>query len=124
MKLFNDIQLGHGIAGGVILGFSSTVYLYMTGRISGMSGILESLTTSSLFKRDHNLTYTAGLLTSGLLMQSLSSSRPLTDASDLKIATIIFAGVLTGFGARLGGGCTSGHGERFYYHLKCIYIID
>ena len=102
-QVFTPISL----VGGLILGVATVILLLGIGRIAGISGI-----TSSLLKPKRvemwQVLFIAGLVLSPLLY---SVFRPL---SDIEVTTslplLIAAGLLVGFGTRLGSGCTSGHG--------------
>lgn len=120
MKLADNIQLTNGVIGGVIIGISATYMLAHHNKISGISGIVETaLHPLNRDRRGHDCSglwswsYIAGLLTSGYAMAVAqpevfgSASSAAASLSPLGVAT---AGVLTGFGTRLGSGCTSGHG--------------
>ena len=100
----------HGLAGGMLIGLSVGFYLLTTGRISGISGILEGLLTPKSAGFARNLAYVLGLPLGALIVSMVAPSV----VPDVKLGTgttmIIVAGALVGFGARLGSGCTSGHG--------------
>ena len=106
MASFNPIA---ALLGGGFIGFASVLLMMLTGRIAGISGILGGCFTVSGGDRLWRFAFIAGLVLapvlSGLLGYPLPA--PLMPASWVMIA---FAGLLVGFGARLGGGCTSGHG--------------
>lgn len=109
-----NIDLVNAVKGGLILGVSSSGLLYFTGAITGISGIVEGvlLDENSFF----NLSYVLGLLSSGVVATQIlpeafgSSSLSSPSTLVLPIFIPITAGLLTGFGTRMGSGCTSGHG--------------
>lgn len=112
MHLAKNIALLQGLTGGVILGLSSTSFLYLTGRITGISGFVEnSLITTDSEESAWPVSYLAGLISSGVLLSSVYPEA-FGDGVDSRISCtyLIVAGTLTGFGTRLGSGCTSGHG--------------
>lgn len=103
MKLSESSDIQAGIAGGIIIGLSSTFFMYSTGRISGTSGLMEH----GLLNRDvSSLSYLAGLVTSGLLLNNSDNMTTVTAS----IPVVLTSGLLIGFGTRIAGGCTSGHG--------------
>jgi len=99
MHLANDSNIFQGLLGGTILGISTLSYQYLTGRLSGLSGIVST----SAFGEKWASFYIIGLVTSGALVQKESNS-------DLHVLAIAISGILVGFGSRYGNGCTSGHG--------------
>jgi len=94
------------LAGGALIGLAAVVLMALNGRIAGISGILGGLVGPD---RAWRIAFLAGLLGGPLAVQFLSGWSP-----DIEIAAslpeIILAGLLVGFGTRLGSGCTSGHG--------------
>jgi len=96
------------LAGGLLIGVSSLMMLGLLGRITGISGILGSVMTT----RGGNgwrWAFLAGLLLSQPLFYSFSVTPPPLPSNAGWPLTVL-AGLLVGFGTRLGGGCTSGHG--------------
>ena len=99
----------HAIVGGVLIGLASLLVILATGRPLGISGMFSR----SLFPRAGDwawrLVFFAGLLAGAALafhtVDAATLHRPVRS-----LAAIVIAGVLVGFGTRLGGGCTSGHG--------------
>lgn len=96
------------LAGGILIGVSSLAMLGLLGRITGISGILGSVMTT---RGDNGWrwAFLAGLLLSQPLFYSISVAPPPLPSNAGWPLTIL-AGLLVGFGTRLGGGCTSGHG--------------
>ena len=97
------------LAGGALIGLASVLLMLLTGRIAGISGILGGCLTLATDGKVWRFAFIAGLIlapvASGLAGYPLPV--PLMPASWV---LIVVAGLLVGFGARLGGGCTSGHG--------------
>jgi uncharacterized membrane protein YedE/YeeE len=79
------------------------------GRIAGISGILGGAISSRGEERRWRVLFLAGLLLATLLYQFISSS-PITIETQASPEFLVVAGLLVGFGTRLGSGCTSGHG--------------
>lgn len=107
MKLVENIDIENGLVGGIILGTATSVFMYLTGKVTGLSGIAEGIV--SVKGEDWNFTYVAGLCSAGALL-ALYRPDSFGDASLLSSTALLAAGAITGFGTRLGGGCTSGHG--------------
>ena len=96
------------LIGGALIGLASSLLLLLTGRIAGISGILGGLITSG-GDRSWRLAFIAGLLAAPVVGSLVGHPLPEAQMPD-SWTPIIAAGLLVGFGARLGGGCTSGHG--------------
>jgi uncharacterized membrane protein YedE/YeeE len=97
------------LLGGVLIGLAATLLLWLNGRVAGVSGILNGVVFSSAGDTAWRVAFLIGLIAAGGLYMALvpGASLPRTDYS--RVALIV-AGVLVGFGTRMGNGCTSGHG--------------
>ena len=97
------------LAGGLLIGLAVGVLILVNGRIAGISGIVGNLLgKSAAGERSWRLLFLAGLLAAPWIWRTaLPLPTPQIDASAL---LLVVAGVLVGFGTRLGSGCTSGHG--------------
>lgn len=96
------------LVGGVLIGLAATLLLSFNGRIAGISGILGGTIRSSDGERSWRATFLFGLLVGGV---GFALVRPnVFGATPAPLPLVLVAGLLVGFGARLGGGCTSGHG--------------
>jgi uncharacterized membrane protein YedE/YeeE len=98
------------LIGGVIIGLSVVLYFYSTGRLAGISGIFENTITSTSQKAS-NLLFLIGLIVGPVIIYYLiMPNKPIAFEITNSYLLIITGGFLVGFGTRLGGGCTSGHG--------------
>ena len=97
-----------GLLGGGLIGLAAALYWFATGRVAGVSGILAGALRERQ-ARNERLAFLAGLVAAGLVAALLSSPAS-AYASPTPIPVLVVAGALVGFGTRLGGGCTSGHG--------------
>ena len=98
------------LIGGVIIGLSVVLYFYSTGRLAGISGIFENAITSTSQKAS-NLLFLIGLVVGPVIIYYLiMPNKPIAFEITNSYLLIIPGGFLVGFGTRLGGGCTSGHG--------------
>jgi uncharacterized membrane protein YedE/YeeE len=95
------------LLGGALIGAAATVYTAATGRTAGVSGILRGALRAPAGLRRERLLFLAGLIAAGV-GAVLLGARPA--APPRAAPLLLFAGLLVGFGTRLGGGCTSGHG--------------
>ena len=97
------------LAGGVLIGLAATLLLWLNGRVAGVSGILNGV----IFPKRADIAWRAafliGLIGAGGLYMALVPGASLPRA-DYSRAGLIIAGILVGFGTRMGSGCTSGHG--------------
>ena len=95
-----------GLLGGALIGVAATLYLLATGRIAGVSGIVGGALREPQ-ARNERLAFLAGLIAAGLIAALVAAP---TAASATATPVLLVAGLLVGFGTRVGGGCTSGHG--------------
>ena len=97
------------LAGGALIGLAATLLLWLNGRIAGVSGILAGALSRQSGDRTWRVMFAVGLVIGGFGYQAISAE-PLITREGFPIAQLIVAGLLVGFGTRLGSGCTSGHG--------------
>ncbi|MEW6301525.1 MAG: YeeE/YedE thiosulfate transporter family protein [Thermodesulfobacteriota bacterium] len=100
---------GASFLGGALIGLSASVLLLFEGKIAGISGIVGGLLRPAKDDTLWRALFIAGLLAGGFVLRLVSPQ-----VFDIAIArsggALVLAGLLVGFGARLGSGCTSGHG--------------
>lgn len=96
------------LGGGILIGTATVLYLWLTGRYAGLSGILRSAAFGDP-DRKMDTTFTVGLVLGGGLWFAFGPHAPFA-ASTTSLWIVALAGVLVGFGTALGNGCTSGHG--------------
>lgn len=97
------------LAGGALIGLSAVLLMLTNGRIAGISGIVGGLFGGGSGEAGWRLAFVAGLI-AGPFAATLSGA-PLPEIGiDASVPVILVAGLLVGFGSRLGNGCTSGHG--------------
>lgn len=100
-----------GLLGGMMIGLAATLMLLLHGRISGISGIVGGLVSPGARKGGdvaRRVAFVVGLML-GPLGYSVAAGG-LTVGVGTSLAVLVVAGILVGFGTRLGSGCTSGHG--------------
>jgi uncharacterized membrane protein YedE/YeeE len=96
--------------GGALIGLSAVMLMTLTGRIAGVSGIAARLFPP--YEDDQfagRLAFVAGLVAAPLMTFAATGRLPLQTIEAGRV-TLVFAGLLVGFGAVWGNGCTSGHG--------------
>ena len=93
--------------GGLMLGLSVVGYLYVNGRIAGISGLIGQVLNSKTMFKTPAIWFLLGLVLTPFIYGLFVQPEIELNASPLMM---IVAGLLVGFGTRLGSGCTSGHG--------------
>ncbi|MGI9200108.1 MAG: YeeE/YedE family protein [Woeseiaceae bacterium] len=104
-----EIDYLRAAVGGALIGLAAVLLLWLNGRIAGISGIMNGVFTRSAQEYGWRIAFLVGLVAGGLLFQSLAEA-PLMERTNFPIWMTIVAGLLVGYGTRLGSGCTSGHG--------------
>lgn len=108
MENFTPIQ---SLIGGLLLGLSTAIMLLSSGKIAGISGIVGALMQFRNTPKNHHLwriLFVGGMLVSSYVYM-LFAPLPVSEITASN-TTLIIAGLLVGFGTRMGSGCTSGHG--------------
>jgi uncharacterized membrane protein YedE/YeeE len=95
--------------GGGLIGLSTVLLMLLTGRIAGISGIFGGLLEFRSGDRDWRVAFITGLILAPVMAGWIGYGTP-SPQMPASWTVIIPAGVLVGFGTRLGDGCTSGHG--------------
>ena len=110
--LWNEFTPWASLAGGALIGLSAAMLIVLLGRVAGISGMAGALlqlpTWSSLQQWGWRLAFMLGLVAAPLIWQIFAPLPAMQMPSNPLV--IIAAGLLVGFGTRMGSGCTSGHG--------------
>ena len=97
------------LIGGILIGLASLLATVLSGKIPGISGVFGRLLLPATHDKTWRAVFLLGLIggaaLSFALWQSAAIFRPMRP-----LVVMAIAGLLVGFGTRLGGGCTSGHG--------------
>lgn len=106
MEKFTPIS---GLIGGLLIGLATAMLLLLNGRMGGISGIVGGLLATRTSEVVWRAVFVAGLLLGAFVyMLATGATIPVTMQASLPV--LVVAGLLVGFGTRLGSGCTSGHG--------------
>jgi hypothetical protein len=101
--------MGTALLGGALVGLAAAGLLVLTGKTAGVSGIVDGVLRGEKGEWRWKAAFLAGLVAGGLLL-AWRMPAALADGPPRSWPWVISGGLLVGFGARLGGGCTSGHG--------------
>ena len=93
--------------GGALLGISVVGYLYINGKIAGISGMIGQIIHPEGLLQKPAFWFLLGIVVIPFIYGLFIQPEIVLNAS---IWQLIIAGLLVGFGTRLGSGCTSGHG--------------
>ncbi len=98
-----------GTIGGLMIGLSATFMMLFLGRITGISGIFGGLVVPRRGEVAWRVVFVAGLLSGGVILRFFYP-QAFPASLDQSLWLVAAAGLLVGFGTRMGSGCTSGHG--------------
>lgn len=99
---------GAALIGGAEIGLAAGLMILLLGRIAGVSGILAGIIPFRREETGWRLAFALGLVAAPLFAGLFRAPAPPEFTAGYPLLAL--AGLLVGFGARLGGGCTSGHG--------------
>lgn len=97
------------LAGGMLIGTAATLLLWLNGRIAGVSGALNGVLMPKRGDVAWRVLFLLGLIAGGGVYLALVPGTYVPRA-DFPVPALVVAGLLVGFGTRMGNGCTSGHG--------------
>lgn len=108
--MMHPLPLGFAIGGGLLIGSAAAMLLLLTGRVAGVSGMVAAVARIADAGPPWRLAaaFVIGLPI-GAALVTLIGRRPEIVVTS-SVSDLIAAGLLVGFGTRLGNGCTSGHG--------------
>lgn len=105
---WNNFTPWTSLAGGLIIGLASVIFLMFNGRLAGISGIAGGLLNPKKNDFYWRIAFVAGLVISPLAFAMILPLPKIHIAANYYV--LILAGLLVGIGSRYGSGCTSGHG--------------
>ena len=100
----------NAIWGGLIIGASAAAFLLLEGRVLGVSGITGRISEFTRGDTAWRVVFVVGTILGGFIASNIwpeNFSNLISESNYLRLAA---AGVLVGFGTKMGNGCTSGHG--------------
>lgn len=106
METFTPVS---ALAGGLTIGAAAALFLVLNGRVAGISGILGGLLSPARGEVGWRVAFLAGLLVAPFVHVAAGGVLPAISI-EASPGLLVLAGLLVGFGTRLGSGCTSGHG--------------
>ena len=104
-----EFSIPSALVGGAMIGAAAALFLLVTGRIAGISGILGGAFSTEAKDLGWRLTFVAGLVL-GPIAVGFITGMDVVVTPQASVPMLVIAGLLVGFGTQLGNGCTSGHG--------------
>jgi uncharacterized membrane protein YedE/YeeE len=105
---WNHFTPGLSLAGGIVLGIASALFILVNGRILGVSGIVGGLLSPKAGDVAWRVAFLLGLMAAPLLYAGWGV--PSGVRIEAGWGPVVAAGLLVGIGTRYASGCTSGHG--------------
>ncbi|SKA06102.1 YeeE/YedE family protein [Photobacterium toruni] len=113
--------------GGMLLGLSAVILMLFIGKTAGISGIINGVIKREKQDLGWKTAFLIGMILSVFIVSPLGATLP--TINEHNIGTVLIAGLLVGFGTRLGNGCTSGHGivgmgrfSKRSIYATCIFM--
>lgn len=100
----------YGLAGGLMIGAAAALLLWVNGRVAGVSGIATNAFTQRGTEAGWRWLWLVGLAAGGAVALLVGPAPAFEPRTGYPLGLLAAAGVLVGFGTRIGSGCTSGHG--------------
>jgi uncharacterized membrane protein YedE/YeeE len=117
-----DFDAASALIGGALIGLASVLLMMLNGRIAGISGILTGCFVLMRGDKAWRVAFIAGLILAPMAAGLFGHPVPMPQMP-MSWTTIVLAGFLVGLGARIGGGCTSGHGVCGIARLSIRSIV-
>jgi uncharacterized membrane protein YedE/YeeE len=105
---WNHFTPWSALAGGVLIGISASLFILLNGRIAGITGIIGGLFRPVAHDAGWRIAFTLGLIAAPMVWLLFGQLPEIT--IDAGYGLLIATGLIVGFSARYGSGCTSGHG--------------
>lgn len=105
---WNNFTPWSALAGGVLIGISASLFILLNGRIAGITGIIGGLFRPVAHDAGWRIAFTLGLIAAPMVWLLFGQLPEIK--IDAGYGLLIATGLIVGFSARYGSGCTSGHG--------------
>lgn len=112
---------GLSILGGALIGLAASLVMLLHGRVAGVAGLFGGALLPAQPERAQRVAFVAGLVVAGFVVSWLHPAA--FAAAPASWVRVVLAGLLVGYGTRLGGGCTSGHGVCGIARLSTRSIV-
>ena len=96
--------------GGVLIGVSAVLLMFTLGKRAGITGIVSGAVLAQTGDKYWRVAFVVGLVIAPLIYALAQPNSPIPFEINASWPIIVLGGLCVGFGTRLGGGCTSGHG--------------
>ncbi len=98
----------HALLGGMLLGLSAAILMLFSGKVAGISGIVNGLIQPKKGDTAWRAAFIVAMILGAIVIAPFNINLPLVSSDSYVL--IALAGLLVGIGTRIGNGCTSGHG--------------
>lgn len=98
------------LIGGALIGLAASVFLLTHGKVAGISGLYGGLLNPQTEDGPVRFAFVAGLVLAGVFARMFAPGLFAAMPASRPMLVIAIAGLLVGYGTRIGNGCTSGHG--------------
>jgi len=106
----NDFTPFSALAGGALIGLAASMFLLTHGKVAGISGLFGGLLSPSAEDGPVRFAFVAGLVLAGVFARMFAPGLFAAMPASRPMIVVALAGLLVGYGTRVGNGCTSGHG--------------
>ena len=108
--------------GGALIGLATLTLMLLAGRVAGVAGITAGILGIGGTDRAWRIAFIAGLILAPVAAMLAGYAVPMPQMP-ASWAVTVAGGLLVGFGARLGSGCTSGHGICGFSRLSKRSVV-